>query len=68
MEPNFSLKVVMTLGMSSKNLLSVEIKSYGVEINKVTSKYKDLDFNDTNKDKFLEDLNLISEGVKAAVD
>lgn len=49
-------------------ILPEKTKTFGVEINKVTSKYKDLDFNDTNKDKFLEDLNLISEGVKAAVD
>ena len=49
-------------------ILPEKTKTFGVTINTVTAKYKDLEFNDDNKNKLLEDLNLIAEGIKAGVD
>ena len=49
-------------------ILPEKTKTFGVTVNTVTAKYKDLDFTDDNKNKFLEDLNLIAEGIKAGVD
>lgn len=49
-------------------ILPDKTKTLGVTLNKVTVKYKDLDFTEDNKNKFLEDLNFIAEGLKGAVD
>lgn len=49
-------------------ILPEKTKTFGVKINSITKKYAALDLNDDNKNKLLEDLNLICEGIKAGVD
>jgi hypothetical protein len=49
-------------------ILPDKTKTFGAKLNSITKKYATLDLTDDNKNKFLEDLNLICEGIKAGVD
>jgi hypothetical protein len=49
-------------------ILPEKTKTFGAKLNSITKKYATLELTDDNKNKFLEDLNLICEGIKAGVD
>lgn len=49
-------------------ILPDKTKTLGAKINSIMKKYATLELTDDNKNKYLEDLNLVCEGLKAGVD
>jgi hypothetical protein len=49
-------------------ILPEKTSTLGAKINSIMKKYATLELNEDNKNKYLEDLNLVCEGLKAGVD
>lgn len=49
-------------------ILPEKTNTLGAKINSIMKKYAELELNEDNKNKYLEDLNLVCEGLKAGVD
>jgi len=49
-------------------LMPEKTKKFGPVINSIFLKYEELPFDDNNKNKFLEECNKVTEGIKAGID
>jgi hypothetical protein len=49
-------------------ILPEKTSTLGAKINSIMKKYAELELNEDNKNKYLEDLNFVCEGLKAGVD